>query len=222
MISIAIDGPAGAGKSTIAKAAAKKLGYIYVDTGALYRAIAFYLVDKNIDLINEDDIKLSLNSVNINIDFKDGEQRVKLFEKDISDLIRTPEISMIASDISKLKCVREFLLDLQRKLADENNVIMDGRDIGTVVLPGAKVKIFLTASAEKRAKRRYIELLEKGMMVSYESVLADIIKRDHNDTTRQIAPLKPSEDSVLIDTSRLNLDESIKAVIDVIEKKVNQ
>ena len=220
MINVAIDGPAGAGKSTIAKAAAKALGFIYVDTGALYRTIALNAVrtgviddtDKIIEMLGSTDVKLGFAD--------DGTQCVYLNGEDVSSQIRTPEISMGASKVSAIPKVREFLLDLQRDIAKENNVIMDGRDIATVVLPDAKPKIFLYASPECRAERRYKELIEKGESVSYEDVLADVNQRDYQDSHREIAPLKPTEDSVMADTSSLTLDESIDLIINVIKENI--
>ncbi|MDE5996429.1 MAG: (d)CMP kinase, partial [Eubacterium sp.] len=196
MINVAIDGPAGAGKSTIAKAAAKKLGFIYVDTGALYRTIALNAV-RNDALSDEDKLIEMLKSTDVSLDFdENGTQCVILNGEDVSSLIRTPEISMGASKVSSVPAVRAFLLDLQRNIAKNNNVIMDGRDIGSVVLPNADVKIFLFASPECRAERRYKELIEKGESVTFEEVLADVNKRDYQDSHREIAPMKPCEDSV--------------------------
>jgi cytidylate kinase len=221
MISVAIDGPAGAGKSTLARAAAKKLGYIYVDTGALYRTVGLKFLNLGFDTELNCDIEKILNDTKIDIKFIDNEQRVFLDGDDVSDKIRTPEASMMASAVSAKPPVRAFLLDMQRKLARENNVLMDGRDIGTVVLPNATVKIFLTASAEVRAKRRYNELIEKGMDVNYQEIYDDMVKRDYNDSHREIAPLKPAEDSVLADTSDCSFDGSLKLILDIIENKVN-
>lgn len=221
MISVAIDGPAGAGKSTLARAAAKKLGYIYVDTGALYRTVGLKFLNLGFDTELNCDIDKILNDTKIDIKFIDNEQRVFLDGDDVSDKIRTPEASMMASAVSAKPPVRAFLLDMQRKLARENNVLMDGRDIGTVVLPNATVKIFLTASAEVRAKRRYNELIEKGMDVNYQEIYDDMVKRDYNDSHREIAPLKPAEDSVLADTSDCSFDGSLKLILDIIENKVN-
>ncbi|GFI71962.1 cytidylate kinase [Clostridiales bacterium] len=194
MINVAIDGPAGAGKSTIAKAAAKKLGFIYVDTGALYRAIALNAV-RNDALSDENKLNEMLKITDVSLDFdENGTQCVILNGEDVSSLIRTPEISMGASKVSSVPAVRAFLLDLQRNIAKNNNVIMDGRDIGSVVLPNADVKIFLFASPECRAERRYKELVEKGENVTYEDVLADVNQRDYQDSHREIAPMKPCAD----------------------------
>ncbi len=217
-IAIAIDGPAGAGKSTIAKAAAKALGYIYVDTGAMYRALGLFALRNSIEPDNRESVKELLEKAEVTLSRNEkGEQLVILNGEDVSSLIRTEQVSMAASKISAIPEVRAFLLDLQRDMAKKYNVIMDGRDIGTVVLPDAKVKIFLTASAEIRAKRRYDELILKGDNVVYEDVLADVIKRDDNDMNRPIAPLKPAEDSILVDTSKLSLQESIDLLINTIE-----
>ncbi len=218
MISIAIDGPAGAGKSTIAKELSKKLLYIYVDTGALYRAIGLYMIDNNIN--NDKSAVSSLKNIKVNLEFIDKEQKVFLCGKDVSSKIRTPEVSMMASKVSAIPEVRSFLFDLQQNMAKQNNVIMDGRDIGTVVLPDANVKIFLTASLEKRAQRRYKDLLEKGIKCQYEEVLRDIIKRDEDDSNRKIAPLKPADDAIIIDTTEYSLKESIDLVLNTIKNNL--
>lgn len=218
-VNIAIDGPAGAGKSTIAKMVSKKLGYIYVDTGALYRTIALYITENN---IADEDIEASLEKADVSLRFIDGVQKVFLGNKDVSDLIRTPEISMAASRTSAIPAVRAYLFDTQQKIARENNVIMDGRDIGTVVLPNADVKIFLTASAEERANRRYKELLEKPDCPSYQEILDDIIKRDYQDTHRETAPLKQAGDAVLVDTTELDLEGSAAAIVKVISEKIGK
>ncbi|MBR4627360.1 MAG: (d)CMP kinase [Ruminococcus sp.] len=216
-INIAIDGPAGAGKSTIAKMVSKKLGYIYVDTGALYRTIALYITENNIP---DDKIEEALPGADVSLRFIDGTQRVFLGDRDVSGLIRTPEISMAASHTSAIPAVRAYLFGTQQKIAAENNVIMDGRDIGTVVLPNADVKIFLTASAEERANRRYKELAEKPDCPSYQEILDDIIKRDYQDMHRETAPLKQAEDAVLVDTTHLDLEGSADAIIRVITDKI--
>lgn len=218
-INCALDGPGGAGKSTIAKAVSKELQYVYVDTGALYRAIGLYCRRREIDPADADKVVPELSGINLELRYIDGGQRVLLNGEDVSDKIRTNEISMAASKVSALPEVREFLLELQRDIAGKNNIIMDGRDIGTVILPNAQVKIFLTASAEKRADRRYKELLEKGQDISYEKVLADINERDYNDSHREAAPLKQAEDAVLLDTSDLTLEQSVAAVIAIIKDK---
>ncbi len=219
MVNVAIDGPAGAGKSTVAKAAAKELGYIYVDTGALYRTIALNAVRNGV-IDDTDKIIDMLSDTKVELKYIDGVQAVYLNGEDVSAFIRTPEISMGASKVSAIPKVREFLLDLQRDIARTNNVIMDGRDIATVVLPDADVKIFLFASPECRAERRYKELIEKGEDVKFEDVLADVNQRDYQDSHREIAPLKPSEDSVMCDTSELNLEESIQAVINIVKENI--
>ena len=206
MISIALDGPAGAGKSTIAKAVAKKLSFIYVDTGALYRAIGFYAIKNKIS--SENEIISSLKKIKVDLKFENNLQKVFLCDEDISEEIRTPEVSMMASKISAIPAVREFLFDLQQDLAKKNNVIMDGRDIGTVILPEANVKIFLTASSEKRAERRYKELIEKGLQVDYD------------DSNRKIAPLKAAADAIFVDTSAYNLEESINLILTIINNKL--
>lgn len=220
MISIAIDGPAGAGKSTIANAVAKKLSFIYVDTGALYRAIGLYALKNNLN--SEKEVIFSLKEIKVDLKFENNSQKVFLCDEDVSEKIRTPEVSMMASKVSAISAVREFLFDLQRDLARKNNVIMDGRDIGTVILPDADVKIFLTASSEKRAQRRYKELVEKGLQVSYDDILNDIIKRDGDDSNREIAPLKAAPDAILVDTSEYNLEESISLVLNVIKNKLKR
>lgn len=220
MINVAIDGPAGAGKSTIAKAAARELGFIYVDTGALYRTIALSAVRCGAFSDNEKIITM-LNDITVKLGFADdGSQCVYLNGEDVSSLIRTPEISMAASKVSAIPEVRAFLLDLQRDIANENHVIMDGRDIASVVLPDAKPKIFLFASPECRAERRYKELVEKGEDVTYEDVLADVNLRDYQDSHREIAPLKPTEESVMADTSELDLQQSIELIIRIIKENM--
>lgn len=221
MINVAIDGPAGAGKSTVARGAAKKLGYIYVDTGALYRTVAL-AATRNGVLESAEKTEQMFKDITVDLAFDDaGAQCVYLNGEDVSSLIRTPEISMAASNVSKIPAVRAFLLGLQRDIAAKNNVIMDGRDIATVVLPDAQVKIFLTASPECRAERRYKELLEKGENVKYDDVLADVNARDYQDSHREIAPLKPAEDSVIADTSGKSLPQSIEMIISVIKEKTN-
>ena len=219
-INVAIDGPAGAGKSTIAKKVSKELGYIYVDTGALYRTVGVNALRKKVDMESDEAIASVLAETEVEMKFVDGEQRMYLNGEDVSVEIRLPEASMAASRVSAVPAVRAFLFDLQRDLAKKNDCIMDGRDIGTVVLPDAQVKIFLTASPECRADRRYKELVEKGVEVNYDDVLSDIIKRDYNDSHRAVAPLKPAEDSVILDTSGFELEQSIRAITDIIKEKV--
>ncbi len=222
MISVAIDGPAGAGKSTIAKTASKKLGYIYIDTGALYRSIGYFVVSNGGDIDNAESVVSFLPNISAEIKFIDEAQHVFINGEDVSDKIRTEEISRAASKVSAIPKVREFLLELQRGFAKKYNVVMDGRDIGTVVLPNAQVKIFLTASAEERAKRRYKEQIERGLDVSFDEILADIKERDYRDENREIAPLKPAEDSILVDTSNLNIEQSVQAVIDTVKSKIGE
>ncbi|MGN1105091.1 MAG: (d)CMP kinase [Huintestinicola sp.] len=217
-INIAIDGPAGAGKSTIARTAAAELGFIYVDTGALYRSVAYYCLSKGADLSVPENAEKLLPEITPELRFIDGVQHVFVNGDDVSDKIRTPQVSMAASKVSAIPAVRAFLFDLQQKIARENNVIMDGRDIGTVVLPDADLKIFLTASPEARADRRFKELKNKPDAPTYDEVLADIIKRDHDDSTRAIAPLKQAEDAVLCDTTSLSLEESVDMIIGMIKK----
>ena len=221
-IAIAIDGPAGAGKSTISKAAAKKLGFIYIDTGALYRTVGLAASRAGVEPKEGKELDELLSGISVELTFNEkGEQVVLLDKEDVSGLIRTPEASMMASRISAVPAVRAFLLDLQRDMAKTNNVIMDGRDIGTVILPDAEVKIFLTASPEARAKRRYDELIEKGMDVKYEDILQDVITRDYNDSHRDIAPLKQADDAVLADTTEVDLQGSIDLIISIIREKTN-
>lgn len=219
-ISIAIDGPSGAGKSTIVRRVAGDLGYIYVDTGALYRSIGLNALQNNIDTKDAEGVCALLPKTKVELKFVGGEQRVFLNGEDVSEAIRKNEVSMAASDVSAIPAVRDFLFDLQRRLAEENNVIMDGRDIGTVVLPNAQVKIFLTASAEKRAERRYNQLLEKGEKVDIAVLLEEIKQRDYNDSHRKIAPLKQADDAVLVDTSDIDLEQSVEAVKTVIMQKL--
>ncbi len=220
-VAIALDGPAGAGKSSIAKKAAKALDFIYVDTGALYRTIGLAASRKNVEPKPSKEVDKLLAEINVDLTFNSlGEQVVLLDGEDVSGEIRTPEASMTASKISAVPEVRAYLLDLQRNMAKTHNVIMDGRDIGTVVLPNAKVKIFLTASPEARAQRRYKELCEKGMNVKYEDVLNDVIQRDYNDTHRDVAPLKPAEGCVIVDTTELDFEQSVGKIISVIKENI--
>lgn len=220
-IAIALDGPAGAGKSTIAKRAAKALDFIYVDTGALYRTIGLAATRSNVEPVPSQEVESLLSQITVDLTFNDkGEQIVLLDGEDVSGLIRTPEASMMASKISAIPSVRAYLLDLQRNMAKSHNVIMDGRDIGTVVLPDAKVKIFLTASPEARATRRYKELCEKGMDVKYEDILSDVIERDYNDSHRETAPLKPAEGCVMVDTTELDFEQSVERIITVIKENM--
>ena len=217
---IAIDGPAGAGKSTIARAVASKLGFIYVDTGALYRSIGLYCLNNNIETTDKTEIERILPEISVQLKYLDGVQRVILNENDVSDEIRKPECSMAASNVSAIPVVREFLFELQRKMARENDVIMDGRDIGTVILPDAEVKIFLTASPEERANRRFKELVEKGNNPDYDELLKEINQRDYNDMHRETAPLKQAEDAVLFDTTTLGKDEVVDELLKIISEKL--
>ena len=220
-IAVAIDGPAGAGKSTISKSAAKELGFIYVDTGALYRTVGLAASRKNVEPVQGEEVNNLLDSIKVELTFNDkGEQVVLLNGEDVSAFIRTPEASMMASKISAIPEVRAYLLDLQRNMATTNNVIMDGRDIGTVVLPNAEVKIFLTATPEARATRRYKELVEKGMDVKYDDILQDVITRDYNDSHREIAPLKQADDAVLADTTEIDLQGSIDLIVSIIKERM--
>lgn len=218
-IAIAIDGPAGAGKSTISKAAAKQLGYIYIDTGALYRTVGLAASRAGVEPVEGKAVDDLLSKITVELTFNEkGEQVVLLDKEDVSGLIRTPEASMMASKISAVPAVRAYLLDLQRDMAKKNNVIMDGRDIGTVILPDAEVKIFLTATPEARAERRYKELKEKGMDVKYEDILEDVKTRDYNDSHRDIAPLKQADDAILADTTEVDLQGSIDLIIKIIKE----
>lgn len=218
--SVAIDGPSGAGKSTIVKAVAERFGFIYVDTGAIYRTVGLATQRAGIDPQDTDAVIALLPALDIAFAHgDDGLQHMFLNGEDVSALIRTPEISMYASKVSAIPEVRAFLMEMQRSMARRTSVIMDGRDIGTVVLPDAALKIFLTASAEARAERRYKELIEKGQSVTFDEVLRDMAQRDENDTTRAAAPLRAAEDAVLLDTSTLSLAESIDAVAELVEQR---
>lgn len=219
--SVAIDGPSGAGKSTLARIVSQKLGFIYVDTGAIYRAVGLYVKLNGATSKDAPAVEGILPDIKIDIEYDgDGVQHIILNGEDVSDQIREPEISIYASDVSAMPPVRAFLLDMQRNLAGRYDVVMDGRDIGTVVLPNASVKIFLTASAEARAKRRHKELAEKGIESSYEEVLRDMQYRDKNDSSRAIAPLKAAEDSVLVDTTELTLEESADKIAEIISERI--
>lgn len=219
MISVAIDGPAGAGKSTISKMVSRDLGFIYVDTGAIYRGIGYTLDREGISSEDTDAVAKRLETLSVKIDFIDGEQHILIDGEDVNGVIRTPAVSKLASKYSAVKVVRDFLLNTQRDIANSTNCLMDGRDIGTVVLPNATVKIFLTADPEERAKRRYDELIEKGQDVKYEEILADVNKRDYADSHREIAPLKPAEDSIIINTTGNSLEESVQIIADTIREK---
>lgn len=212
---IAIDGPAGAGKSTIAKRVAEKLGLIYVDTGAMFRAIALYMTGKCVKSNETDKVKEELNNIRLDIVYENGEQQIILNDENVSKLIRNPEISKAASSFAQVPEVRERLLILQRELADKRPVVMDGRDIGTKVLPSASVKIFLTADVKVRAERRYKELTEKGEKVNLEDIMSDIKSRDEQDMNRKVSPLVQASDAVLVDTSSLSIDEVVDAIIKI-------
>lgn len=220
MAVIAIDGPAGAGKTTIAKRLADELGYLYVDTGALYRAIGYFALTRGLDVRDESAIAGLLVSTRVDLRFVDMTQRVYINDTDVTDRIRTEAVSMAASAVSALPVVRAFLLDSQRRLAEVGNVILNGRDIGTVVCPDAECKLFLTASAEDRARRRFKQLTERGIAANYDDVLADIIRRDEGDSSRSIAPLHPAEDAILIDTTGNTLEQSVAIVIRKVREKL--
>lgn len=219
MISVAIDGPSGAGKSTLAKRLAKELGYIYVDTGAMYRSIGLYALRAGVEPHDAAEVEKLLPGIQLKIDIIEGAQHIYLNGEDVSETIRQEQVGMAASAVATIPAVRTFLLDLQRGMAATQNVLMDGRDIGTVILPNATVKIFLTASPEARAERRMKELLEKGQEASFEKVLEDIKARDYQDTHRETAPLRQAEDAVLADTSELTFDESFLLLKGIIAEK---
>lgn len=221
-ISVAIDGPSGAGKSTLARRAAAEMGYLYVDTGAIYRTVAVGALRRGVDPADAAAVEPILWDMQIRLayDPEDGLQHMYLDGEDVSEQIRLHEISQHASKISAIPKVREFLLELQRDLARNNHVVMDGRDIGTVVLPDAQVKIFLTASAEARAQRRYLELQQRGQQADFDTVLRDIVIRDEQDSNRPIAPLRRADDAVLIDTTELDLDQSLQAILSAIRKGI--
>ena len=218
--SIAIDGPAGAGKSTLARQLAGKLGFIYVDTGAIYRTVALAVLRAGADPADAGQVADLLKGLDIRMDYgPDGEQRMFLGGEDVSRAIREHQVSGLASRVSAIPAVRDFLLDFQRRQAREHNVVMDGRDIGTVVLPQADVKIFLTAAPEARAQRRLLELRQRGQQADYDTVLRDIIQRDEQDANRPIAPLRRAEDAALLDTTRLNLEQSLEALVRLVKEK---
>lgn len=216
MISVAVDGPAGAGKSTICRRAAKRLGFVYVDTGALYRAVGLYVLRQGADPSNAQAVERLLKGFTLDLRFEAGEQQVLLNGENVTGQIRTPEVSMAASGVSAVPAVREFLFETQRRLAREHNVVMDGRDIGTVVLPDATVKIFLTAPLKVRAKRRLLELEEKGQSVDFDTVYREMEQRDYNDSHRSVAPLKQADDALLLDSGDLTLDESVERMLAMI------
>lgn len=220
-INIAIDGPSGAGKSSAAKALAKKLGYLYIDTGALYRAIGLFCIRKGVaNMRDAAQVAPLLADIDVSLRFVEGEQRVYLNGEDVSGLIRTQPVAQAASDVSAHPPVRTFLLDLQRKMAAENNVLMDGRDIGTVILPDADVKFFLTADARARAKRRTLELQAKGIAADFDTVLREIEQRDANDSSRATAPLKAAEDAILVDNSEMDQEQTVAYMCRIIEERV--
>ena len=219
MLRIAIDGHGGAGKSTLAKKVAAQLKIIYVDTGALYRTIGLYMLRNGVSVKDIDAVTKELSNFTLELKFIDGKQTILLDGVDVGDSIRTPEVSMAASAVSAIPSVREHLLNMQRDIARKNSVIMDGRDIGTVIIPNAELKIFLTASPEARAKRRHKELLEKGQSVTYEQVYAEMVERDTNDSTREIAPCVPAEDAIMLDNSDMTLEQTVKAVVKLAKKR---
>ncbi len=221
MISIAIDGPSGSGKSSISKCLAKKLGFVHVDTGALYRTIAYYLRKNNVDYSNSEKVCENLKDIDIKVKFSNNNQNVFLNGVNVTDKIRSADISIASSRISSMPLVRKFLLDLQKDIAKENNVIMDGRDIATVVLPNSEVKIFLTASPEVRAKRRYNQMVADDPKINFSDVLKNINERDFNDTHREISPLKISDDAVVFDNSDLTFDQTVNSILKIIKERIN-
>lgn len=220
MIAIAIDGPAGAGKSTISRELARALGYVHVDTGALYRAVGLYVLENGVEPTSQEQVGALLKEIEVSLAHIGGEQRVFLSGRDVSTDIRRPEVSMAASHVSAQPAVRSFLFDLQQQMAKIHNVVMDGRDIGTVVLPHAQVKLFLTATPEDRARRRYEELIQKGHTVDYDTLLAEVRARDHNDTTRTHAPLKQAQDAVRVDTTGNTLEQSVSLLVNLVKEKL--
>lgn len=220
MFAVAIDGPAGAGKSSVAKAAAKELGFVYVDTGAIYRTIALYVLRQGVAPQDAAGVEALMPQIEIGMEYTDQGQKMILNGEDVTGLIRTPEVSMATSTCSAIPAVRAFLLQLQRDLAEKNNVLMDGRDIGTVVLPHAQLKVFLTASPQERARRRVLQLEESGRKADYEAILRDIQQRDYQDSHRETAPLRPAEDSVLVDTSGVTFEESVRRLVELVRERL--
>ena len=219
MIRVALDGPSGAGKSTVAKALSARLGLVYVDTGALYRTVGYYVRQKGADPKSEAEVTRLLPEMQVELCYRNGEQHVMLNGEDLGQKIREPEISMYASAVSALPSVRAFLLDMQRNIARHQSVVMDGRDIGTVILPDAEIKIFLSASSEARARRRYRELTEKGIATTYEDVLRDMEERDRNDAGRAVAPAIPAADAVKMDNSHMTVEENVEAILQLIRER---
>lgn len=220
---IAIDGPSGAGKSTIAKTLAKKLNFIYIDTGAMYRSVGLFALRKGIDIKNQPDkVSEVLDEINLTIRYEEGVQHIFLNGEDVSDKIRTPEVSIAASAVAVIPAVRLKLVELQRQLAAKSDVIMDGRDVGTYILPDAEIKIFLTATVEDRARRRFEELLQKGTETTFEEVLEDMKWRDKNDSSREFAPLKAADDAILVDTTGNTLEQSVQLMSDMICSKIEE
>lgn len=219
MIRVALDGPSGAGKSTVAKALSARLGLVYVDTGALYRTVGYYVRQKGADPKSEAEVTRLLPEMQVELCYRNGEQHVMLNGEDLGQKIREPEISMYASAVSALPSVRAFLLDMQRNIARHQSVVMDGRDIGTVILPDAEIKIFLSASSEARARRRYRELTEKGISTTYEDVLHDMEERDRNDAGRAVAPAIPAADAVKMDNSHMTVEENVEAILQLIRER---
>ena len=220
MFAVAIDGPAGAGKSSVAKAAAKELGFVYVDTGAIYRTIALYVLRQGVDPHDAAGVEALLPQIQVGMEYTEQGQKMLLNGEDVTGLIRTPEVSMATSACSAIPAVRAYLLQLQRDLAEKNNVLMDGRDIGTVVLPQAQLKTFLTASPEERARRRVGQLEEAGQKADYQSILRDIVQRDYQDSHRETAPLRPAEDSVLLDTTGNVFEQSVAQLVALVREKL--
>ena len=220
MFAVAIDGPAGAGKSSVAKAAAQELGFVYVDTGAIYRTIALYVLRQGVDPHQASAVEALLPQVQVSLEYTQQGQKMLLNGEDVTALIRTPEVSMATSACSAIPAVRAYLLQLQRDLAAENNVLMDGRDIGTVVLPHAQLKVFLTASPEERARRRVAQLEKAGQQADYASILRDIQQRDYLDSHRETAPLRPAEDAVLLDNSSYTFEESVRRLVALVRERL--